>query len=83
VALYLNYTSADFNGNTGIPQFSNMVYTLFLRENYMKKYERIDATLYNRIDVSNGWVLTTTVSYGRQNALSNNTDFSFFLQNKK
>lgn len=83
LALYLNYTSADFNNNTGIPQFSNMVYTLFLRENYVKKYERIDATLYNRIDVANGWILTTTATYGRQNVLSNNSDFSFFLQNRK
>jgi hypothetical protein len=83
VALYLNYTSSDFNVSTGIPQFTNSVYTLFLRENYVKKYERIDATLYNRIDVANGWVLTTTATYGRQNVLSNNSDFSFFLQNRK
>jgi hypothetical protein len=83
VALYLNYTSSDFNGTTGIPGFTNMAYTLFFRENYLKKYEQIDATLYNRIDVANGWVLTTSATLGRQNNLANNSDFSFFFRNDR
>ncbi|MCK4880779.1 MAG: carboxypeptidase-like regulatory domain-containing protein, partial [Bacteroidales bacterium] len=83
VAIYLNYTSSDFNGSSGIPRFTNMVYSLFLRENYMKKYEQIDATLYNRIDVANGWIVTTSASYGRQNILVNNSDFSFFFRNDR
>jgi hypothetical protein len=83
VALYLSYTSSDFNGNSGIPKFTNAAYTLFLRENYLKKYENIDATLYNRIDLSNGLVLTTSAIYGRQNQLDNHSDFSFFYRNSK
>ncbi len=83
VALYLNYTSSDFNSSTGIPDFTNMAYTLFMRDNYLKKYERIDASLYNRIDVSNGFVLTTSASYGRQNNLVNNADFSFFFSDER
>jgi len=83
VAINLNYTSSDFNGSSGIPKASNMLYTLFLRENYMKKYEQIDATLYNRIDVVNGWVLTTSATYGQQNSLDNHSDFSFFYRNSK
>ncbi len=83
LAIYLNYTSSDFNGSTGIPKATNMLYTLFLRENYMKKYEQIDATLYNRIDVANGWVLSTSATYGRQNSLANHSNFSFFYRNSK
>jgi hypothetical protein len=83
VALYLNYTSNDFNTATGIPGFTNMAYTLLFRENYLKKFEQIDATLYNRIDVSNGLVLTTSLSYGRQNQLNNTVDFSFFYSNDR
>jgi hypothetical protein len=83
VALYLNYTSADFNGSSGIPGFTNLAYTLFFRDNYLKKYEQIDATLYNRIDVVNGLVLTTSATYGRQNQLANNSDFSFFFRNDR
>lgn len=83
VALYLNYTSSDFNGTTGMPAATNMVYTLFLRENYLKMYERLDATLYNRIDIANGLVLSTSAVLGRQSTLSNHSDFSLFLGKRK
>jgi hypothetical protein len=83
VALYLNYTSSDFNGSSGIPSPTNLLYTLFLRENYLKMYEQIDATLYNRLDVSNGVVLTTSLTYGQQVNLNNTTDFSFLFRNGK
>jgi hypothetical protein len=83
VALYLNYTSSDFNGSTGIPPVTNMAYSLLLRENYLKKYEQIDATLYNRIDLVNGLVLTTELTCGLQRPLTNHSDFSFFFTNKK
>jgi len=83
LAVYLSYTSLDFNTVSGIPGFTNMAYTLLLRENYVKKFEQIDATLYNRVDVSNGWILTTSLCYGRRNQLSNNSDFSFFFSNDR
>ncbi len=83
VAINLSYTSSDFNTSYGIPEFTNLVYTLFLRENYLKKYEHIDATLYNRIDLVNGLVLTTSATYGRQYNLDNHSDFSFFFPNDK
>ena len=81
VALYLNYTSSDFNGLSGIPNPTNLVYTVFLRENYLKMYEQIDATLYNRIDLTNGLELTTYATYGLQNQLQNHSYFSFFYRN--
>lgn len=83
IALDLNYTSSDFNSNSGIPVATNMVYTLFFRENHLKKYERIDATIYNRIDVTNGLVLTASATYGRQNRLDNHSEFSFLFKGKK
>lgn len=83
VALYFSYTSSDFNGSSGIPRFTNAAYTLFMRENYMKKYEHIDATLYNRIDLTNGLTLTTSAIYGQQNQLVNTSDFSFFYNKSK
>ena len=83
VALYFSYTSSDFNRNSGIPKFTNAVYTLFLRKNYLKKYENIDITLFNRIDLTNGLVLTTGVKYEQQNQLLNHSDFSFFYRNSK
>ena len=83
VAIYLNYISSDFNANSGIPGATNLVYTLFLRENYLKMYEQLDATLFNRIDVANGLVLTTSATFGQQKTLVNNQDFSILFGKKK
>lgn len=83
VGLYLNHLSSDFNGNSGIPTATNLIYTLFLRENYLKMYEQTDATLFNRIDLANGLVLTTTATAGQQIRLDNSTDFSILFRQRK
>ncbi len=81
LGLDLNYRSVDFNGQTGIPSLTNLVYTTFMRQNYLKMYEQIDATLYNMIDPFHGLILTTSVNYGVQNQLENTSFFSFFYRN--
>ena len=81
VALYLDYRSMDFNATSGINPFMNMAYTVFLRQNHMKLYENINATLYNRIDPLNGLILSTSLSYGQYRRLENNSLFSFFYRN--
>jgi len=83
VALNFNYSSRDFNGSSGIPGATNMLYTLLYRENHLKMYELLDATLYNRIDIRNGWVFTASATYGKQRQISNNSDFSIFFSNQK
>lgn len=76
-----SYGSIDFNGESGIPSFTNMAYTLLLRENYMKKYEQVNLELGNRIDLFNGLELITSATLARKNALTNHSNFSF-LYNK-
>jgi len=83
VALHFNYASRDFNSSTGISNATNMFYTLLYRENHLKMYEQLDVMLYNRIDIRNGLVLTTSATYGEKRQLQNNTDFSFFYTNQK
>jgi len=83
VALHFNYASRDFNSSTGIPKVTNMFYTLLYRENHLKMYEQLDVMLYNRIDIRNGLVLTTSATYGEKRQQQNNTDFSFFYTNQK
>jgi len=83
LALSLNYTSMDFNASSGIPSATNMFYTLLYRENHLKMYELLDATLYNRIDIRNGWVFTTSATYGEQRQVSNHSDFSIFFNKQK
>ena len=80
VALYLNYKSTDFNDQSGMPDPTNLFYTVLMRQNYLKLYEQIDATLYNRIDPINGMVLTTYATYGVQRSLDNNSLFSIFYR---
>jgi hypothetical protein len=46
-------------------------------------YEQIDATLYNRIDIANGLVLSTSTTVGQQYNLDNNSDFSILFGKKK
>ncbi len=83
VAINLNYISSDFNGINGIPTATNMIYTLLLRENHLKMYEQLDATLYNRIDITNGLVLTTSAIISQQRNLINHSDFSIFFRKEK
>jgi len=80
LALYLNYRSEDFNQLTGIPPQTNLVYTLFLRQNHMKLYQRADVTLYHRFDIFNGFEVVTELTYGTQDPLQNNSLFSFFYR---
>lgn len=80
LGLNMNYRSRDFNRQSGIPNATNMVYTLFLRNNHLKMYEQVNATLYNMIDPLHAMVLTTTLSYGEQRQLDNHSDFSFFYR---
>ncbi|MBN2698001.1 MAG: hypothetical protein JXR52_04195, partial [Bacteroidales bacterium] len=81
--LALDYRSADFNDDSGISGYTNMAYSLLLRENYQKLYEKINASLYNGIDLMNGLTLEVTAELGLQNSLVNTTDFSFFYREKK
>ncbi len=81
LGLNLNYRSVDFNHQTGIPGLTNLVYTTFLRQNYLKMYEQIDATLYNMIDPFHAFILQASVNYGVQNQLGNTSLFSLFYRN--
>jgi hypothetical protein len=83
LGLDLNYRSLDFNRQSGIPNPTNLVYTLFLRENHLKMYEQINATIYNMIDPLHGLILTTSLGYGVQNQLENTSLFSFFYRNEE
>jgi len=83
LGLDLDYKSVDFNRQSGIPGPTNLIYTLFLRENHLKMYEQINSTIYNMIDPLHALVLTTSITYGVQNQLENNSLFSFFYRNEE
>jgi hypothetical protein len=79
----VNYGSSDFNQESGIPAFTNMAYTLFLRENYMKKFERIELELLNQIELFDGMELITSANLAWKRALTNHSDFSFLYSKSR
>lgn len=82
VALNLKYSSQDFNGLTGIPSSTNMLYSLFLRQNPINFYELLNINFENRLDIANGLVLDFYTDLSQRNPLSNTNEFSFFFRNK-
>ena len=69
---------SQINPNNPIPFWWNMVYTLFLRENYMKLFER------DFVDLKLKWPFASTllgdlsIELAEKRSLENTSDFSFF-----
>ncbi|MDA3779574.1 MAG: DUF5686 family protein, partial [Bacteroidales bacterium] len=67
--------TSDFNSKSGIPPNLNLLTTLFLKENYMKLYEKDFVKLNHKIDITNGLILNTDFEIAQRRQLKNNTDF--------
>ncbi len=82
--LYFNIgkTSADFNPDFGIDRTLNTISSLFFRYNYLRLYEESYVRVSNRIDLTNGLVLTISMNYADRIHLENSTDYSFFFKNE-
>lgn len=61
----------------GIHRSINSFNTLFLKDNYLKLYEKDFLTLSHRIEVFNGFNLTTAVEYAKRRPLENHSSFSW------
>jgi hypothetical protein len=74
---------SQFNKDNPISPLINDVYTLFLRDNYMKIYENYFGELKysNRLD--NGLRLTGSLLYEDRQPLNNTSNFSFFGSSQK
>ena len=70
--------TADFNGISGNSRIINSLASLLLAENRIKFYHKQFVEVGNRIDLANGLVLHTGLSYEKRNSLSNNTSFNIF-----
>ena len=74
---------SQFNNENPISPLMNEIYTLFLRENYMKIYENYFGKIgySNRFD--NGLRVGANLLYEDRMPLDNTTDFSFFGDKNK
>lgn len=70
--------TSDFDSRTGITENLNMITTLFLKENYLKLYQKDYINLGHNIDIVNGFSLYTGFEYAQRRELFNNSDFYFY-----
>ncbi|MDR2232030.1 MAG: DUF5686 and carboxypeptidase regulatory-like domain-containing protein, partial [Tannerella sp.] len=70
--------TADYNGALGNSRTINSLASILFAENRMKFYRRQFVEAHNSIDLANGLVLQTDISYEKRHSLSNNVSFSIF-----
>lgn len=68
----------DFNSTQGFFRGLNMLTTLFLKENYIKFYQKDFIRLGHAFDLANGLRLTTNIEYADYSQLFNNTSFNIW-----
>jgi hypothetical protein len=74
-------TVRQFNREEPISPFINSIFTLLLKDNYMKIYNSEFAELEFGKDVANGVYINAKLEYEQRKPLFNTTDFSFFNKN--
>jgi hypothetical protein len=77
-----NIGSKDFSSENAVHPIIYMASSLLLKENYPRYFEDKSITVKNSIDLSNGLLFDFSGSYFWADTLKNNTNFSFFYQNK-
>lgn len=72
------HTTTDYMDTDGTLYFINSLSSLFFGENPIKFYEKKFVEVKNKIDLANGLILNTGLTYERRNALSNRQSYNFF-----
>ncbi len=75
-------SAAQFNDETPTGTIFNSLSTLFIKENFIKLYERNFAEASCTQEVLNGLTLIGKIDYSERKPLFNTTDYSFFEKNK-
>jgi hypothetical protein len=75
-------TSKDINNGGGINPFINSIYSLLLKENYLKLYESRFMTLGYRTEITNGLTIRISANYEDRRILQNTTNFSLLKSSK-
>ncbi|MCF8331111.1 MAG: DUF5686 and carboxypeptidase regulatory-like domain-containing protein [Bacteroidales bacterium] len=74
---------SQFNDNEPIATFTNTLYTLFLRQNHAKFYEKEFVLLEGKKQLSPKILLNGSSEYARRRSLHNQSNYSFFYKDKK
>lgn len=89
----INNALIGVRGGTDIVQFKerplsiseswNTIYSLLLRENYAKYYDRKRFTVYGQGELTNGVFIRTGIDFSKRRPLENNSDISYFRKDSK
>jgi hypothetical protein len=69
-------TTVDFQ-HDGNSRLLNSLFSLYYAENIVKLFQNEFISIFNKIDVANGLVLGTNISYANRNALENRISYNF------
>ena len=67
----------------GISESWNTLYSLFLRENYAKYYDRRRFTIYSQGELANGVFIRSGIDFTRRRALENSSSLSYFRKDSR
>ncbi|MFC2096359.1 DUF5686 and carboxypeptidase regulatory-like domain-containing protein [Bacteroidota bacterium] len=70
--------TSDFDSKTGISENLNLITTLFLKENYLKLYQKDYFSIAHRIDIAHGLDFLAGIEYAQRSQLDNHSDFYFY-----
>ncbi len=70
--------TSDFDSRTGITENLNMLTTLFMKENYLKLYQKDYISIGHNIDIANGLNVYAGFEYAQRHELVNHSDFYFY-----
>ena len=73
----------QYNSLEPVGTLLNTVYSLFLRKNYTKLYERNFAEIQYTTRFLHNFYFIANFSYQERNALINNSDYSFFYKDRR
>jgi hypothetical protein len=75
---FVAYRKNDhFDENRPISSFSNSIQSLFFKNNYAKYYDRTEAKIFYRSEITNGLLLSTFIDWEKRQSLDNTTNFSY------
>jgi hypothetical protein len=70
--------TSDFDSKTGITENLNLLTTLFLKEDYLKLYQKDYISLGHKIDIVNGLNIYAGFEYAQRKELVNHSDFYIY-----
>ncbi|OFX85908.1 MAG: hypothetical protein A2W99_17150 [Bacteroidetes bacterium GWF2_33_16] len=78
--IYLNggRRTSDFDSHTGITKNLNAITTLFLKENYLKLYQKDYISIGHKVDIAHGLDLFAGFEYAKRQELVNHSDFNLY-----